>query len=199
MADIFGKELQSYGGGFRSDLGIIQEGGGLSGVMMQSLQITYQRPITKIYDLGTVGKAVSVYYVEGRPNGTMQVARIVGFGPSMALFYSTYGDACKAKANSLTIRLGSSTCGAGGSSGGLVGAVTDLAGTIGGAVGGAVGAIGTFFGFPPPATAAAPLAGTKSVTMSMCVLTSVGISVQAQQLIVNENSAMEFANMSITE
>lgn len=199
MADIFGKELQSYGGGFRSDLGIIQEGGGLSGVMMQSLQITYQRPITKIYDLGTVGKAVSVYYVEGRPNGTMQVARIVGFGPSMALFYSTYGDACKAKANSLTIRLGSATCGAGGSSGGLAGAVTDLAGAVGGAVTGAVGAIGTFFGFAPPATAAAPLAGTKSVTMSMCVLTSVGISVQAQQLIVNENSAMEFANMSITE
>ncbi len=188
MADIFGKELQSYGGGFRSDLGIIQEAGGLSGVMMQSLQITYQRPITKIYDLGTVGKAVSVYYVEGRPNGTMQVARIVGFGPSMATFYATYGDACNAKKNSLIIRLGSSTCGAGGSSGGLVGALTDLASTVAGA-----------FGFGAPPAAAAPLAGIKSVELSMCVLTSVGLSVQAQQLIVNENSAMEFANMSITE
>jgi hypothetical protein len=192
MADIFGKELQSYGGGFRSDLGIIQEAGGLSGVMMQSLQITYQRPITKIYDLGTVGKAVSVYYVEGRPNGTMQVARIVGFGPSMATFYATYGDACNAKKNSLIIRLGSSTCGTGGSSGGVVGALTDLASTI-------AGTIGTAFGFGAPAAAAAPLTGIKSVELSMCVLTSVGLSVQAQQLIVNENSAMEFANMSITE
>ena len=188
MADIFGKELQSYGGGFRSDLGIIEESSGISGVMMQSLQITYQRPITKIYDLGKAGIAVNVYYVEGRPNGTMQIARIVGFGPSMATFYTKYGDACKAKGNSLIVRLGSSTCSAGGSSGGLIGAVTDLASTI-----------GSFF-FPPPAgAAAAPLKGIKSVEMSMCVLTSVGLSVQAQQLIVNENSAMEFANMSITE
>lgn len=192
MADIFGKELQSYGGGFRSDLGIIQDSSGISGVMMQSLQITYQRPITKIYDLGTVGSAVSVYYVEGRPNGTMQVARIVGFGPSMATFYTTYGDACNAKKNSLIIRLGSSTCGTSGSSGGVVGAIAGFAAAAGNLINDA-------FGIARPAAAAAPLTGIKSVELSMCVLTSVGISVQAQQLIVNENSAMEFANMSITE
>lgn len=198
MPDIFGKQLQAYGGGFRSDLGIIEDAGGLSGLMMQSLQITYQRPITKIYDLGVVGKLVNVYYVEGRPNGTMQVARIVGFGPSMATFYAKYGDACKAGANSLTIRLGSSTCTSGSSSGGVVGAVAGFASTIGDAISDGIGAI---FGGPPrvPPPAPAPLTGLKSVTMSMCVLTSVGLSVQAQQLVVNENSAMEFANMSITE
>ncbi len=197
MPDIFGKQLQAYGGGFRSDLGIIEDASGLSGLMMQSLQITYQRPITKIYDLGVVGKLVNVYYVEGRPNGTMQVARIVGFGPSMATFYAKYGDACNAGANSLTIRLGSSTCTAGSSSGGVVGAVAGFATAIGGAITDGIGAI--FGGGAPRPPAAAPLTGLKSITMSMCVLTSVGLSVQAQQLVVNENSAMEFANMSITE
>jgi len=164
MADIFGKTEQQYGGGFTSDLGIIQDGTTLSGLMMQSLQITYQRPITKIYDLGVQGKASFVYYVEGRPNGTMQIGRIVGFGFSMSAFYGKYGNACDAKKNTLSIALGSSVCATSG----------DPA---------AIGAI----------------AGNKTVTMSACVLSSVGMSVQAQQLIVNENSAMEFANMTIVE
>lgn len=164
MADIFGKMEQQYGGGFTSDLGIIQDGTTLSGLMMQSLQITYQRPITKIYDLGVQGEAARVYYVEGRPNGSMQIARIVGFGFSMSAFYGKYGSACDAKKNTLSIALGSSICSISGS----------------------------------PAAAGA-IAGNRTVTMSACVLTSVGMSVQAQQLIVNENSAMEFANMTIVE
>lgn len=163
MADIFGKKEQVYGGGFSSDLGIIEGGTTLSGLMMQSLQITYQRPITKIYDLGVFLEAARVYYVEGRPNGTMQIGRIVGFGYSMGAFYTTYGNACQAKDKTLTIKLGSSIC-----------------------------------GFSGDRTSGA-VSGIKSVAMSACVLTSVGMSVQAQQLIVNENSAMEFANMSITE
>lgn len=163
MADIFGKNEQVYGGGFSSDLGIIEAGATLSGLMMQSLQITYQRPITKIYDLGVFLEATRVYYVEGRPNGSIQIGRIVGFGYSMGAFYTTYGNACKAKENTLTIKLGSSIC-----------------------------------GFSGDKTSGA-VSGIKSVAMSACVLTSVGMSVQAQQLIVNENSAMEFANMTIVE
>lgn len=163
MADIFGKKQQVYGGGFTSDLGIIQGGKTLSGLMMQSLQITYQRPITKIYDLGVFLEASRVYYVEGRPNGNMQIGRIVGFAYTMSAFYKEYGNACLANEKKLTLKLGSSICGISGDK-----------------TSGAVG-------------------GVKSIEMTACVLSSVGISVQAQQLIVNENSAMEFANMSIDE
>ena len=161
MADIFGKKEQVYGGGFTSDTGIIEAGTLLSGLMMQSLQVTYQRPITKIYDLGVFTKESRVYYVEGRPNGSMQIGRIVGFGYTMGKFYKEYGDACQAKDKTLRLKLGSSVCAAASSGTGIL--------------------------------------GVKTISMSACVLTSVGFSVQAQQLIVNENSAMEFANMSLEE
>jgi hypothetical protein len=36
------------------------------------------------------------------------------------------------------------------------------------------------------------------LAMSFCVLTSVGVSVNAQQLVINENCGMEFANMVYT-
>jgi hypothetical protein len=161
MADIFGKREQVYGGGFTSDTGIIEAGTKLSGLMMQSLQITYQRPVTKVYDLGVYLTDSRVYYVEGRPSGSMQIGRIVGFGYQMGEFYREYGNACLASDKTLRIKLGSSVC--------------------------------------PPAGFDFALKGVKTVSMSACVLTSVGLSVQAQQLIVNENSAMEFANMSIEE
>jgi len=161
MADIFGKREQVYGGGFTSDTGIIEAGTKLSGLMMQSLQITYQRPITKVYDLGVYLKESRVYYVEGRPNGTMQIGRIVGFGYAMGAFYTEYGNACLAGEKTLRLKLGSSVC--------------------------------------PPSGFDLAIKGVKTVSMSACVLTSVGLSVQAQQLIVNENSAMEFANMTIEE
>ena len=57
MADVFQSAPMSYGGGFRSDLGMLETTDGISGILMQNIQVTYQRPITKIYELGNKNTA----------------------------------------------------------------------------------------------------------------------------------------------
>lgn len=151
MADLFGRKDMVYGGGFVSDTGIIQAGDGITGILMQNIQVQYQRPITKIFELGKAGLNSNVYYVEGRPQGSMTIARVIGFAASIGAFYRKYGSACNAANNNMSLALASAQC-----------------------------------------VGAAPIA----LTMRYCVLTSVGFSVQAQQLVINENSSMEFANMS---
>jgi hypothetical protein len=161
MADVFQSAPMSYGGGFRSDLGMLETTDGISGVLMQNIQVTYQRPITKIYELGNknrarppllaaAGTGTNVYYVEGRPQGSLTLARILGFAASINAFYVKYGSACKAGENTMTLALNSSQCTGG---------------------------------------------DQIKLKMSYCVLTSVGVSVNAQQLVINENCGMEFANM----
>ena len=154
MADIFGRADMAYGGGFVSDTGVIQDGGPISGLLMQNIQVQYQRPITKIYELGSAGKNTNVYYVEGRPQGTMTIARIVGFSAVIGTFYTKYGNACNAASNNMSLNMTTAQCGNTGKPIGL--------------------------------------------TMHACVLTGIGFNIQAQQLVINENSSMEFANMSYT-
>ena len=159
MADVFQSAPMSYGGGFKSDRGMLETADGISGILMQNIQVTYQRPITKIYELGNAagrppllaaGTGINVYYVEGRPQGSLTLARILGFAASINAFYVKYGSACKAGANIMTLALNSVECAGG---------------------------------------------DQIRLKMSYCVLTSVGISVNAQQLVINENCGMEFANM----
>lgn len=154
MADIFGRKDMVYGGGFVSDTGVIQDGGGITGILMQNLQVQYQRPITKIFELGKAGANSNVYYVEGRPQGTLTIARVIGFSATIGAFYTKYGNACNAAQNNMSLNMTSAQCGGTGKQIGL--------------------------------------------TMHACVLTGVGFSIQAQQLVINENSSMEFANMSYT-
>ena len=163
MADVFQAAPMNFGGGFKSDTGMLTTASGLSGVLMQNINITYQRPVTKIFELGNysapvgtppVGKGTNVYYVEGRPQGSLTLARILGFAASINAFYVKYGSACRAGGNTMTLALNSSEC---------VGPGVQV-----------------------------------KLAMSFCVLTSVGVSVNAQQLVINENCGMEFANMVYT-
>jgi hypothetical protein len=153
MADVFQGTPMRYGGGFKSDKGMLETLDGISGILMQNIQVTYQRPITKIYELGNSGGPVgtNVYYVEGRPQGSLTLARILGFAAAINAFYVQYGSACKAGANTMRLNLNSAEC---------VGPGNPI-----------------------------------KLIMSYCVLTSVGVSVNAQQLVINENCGMEFANM----
>lgn len=153
MADIFGRENMVRGGGFVADTGVINDANGISGLLMQSIQVQYQRPITKLFELGVAGSPSKVYYVEGRPQGNMSIARIIGFAVTVKTFYETYGSSCRE--NKLRLDLTSAQC------------------------------------FQPPLAAPTPV----GLELNGCVLTSVGFNIQAQQLVVNENSTMEFANM----
>lgn len=165
MADVFRGEMMKYGGGFRSDMGMLVDTAGVSGKLMQNIQITYQRPITKIFELGKSGDPVSVYYIEGRPNGNLTLGRIIGFGREMMAFYEKFGAACNAGDSTMTLDLNNTPCP-----------------PVPGAP-------------PPPPGTPPPLPARIQVKLTYCVLTSVGLSVNAQQLVINENCSMEFANM----
>jgi hypothetical protein len=158
MADVFQGEMMKYGGGFRSDMGMFVDTAGVSGKLMQNIQITYQRPITKIFELGKSGDPVGVYYVEGRPNGNLTLGRIIGFGREMMTFYTKFGAACNAGDNTMSLDLNNTPC--------------------------------------PPVPGAPPVVPARiQIKLTYCVLTSVGLSVNAQQLVINENCSMEFTNM----
>jgi hypothetical protein len=172
MADVFQAAPMKFGGGFKSDTGMLTSTGGISGILMQSINITYQRPVTKIFELGNysapvagaVGKGTNVYYVEGRPQGSLTLARILGFAASINAFYVKFGSVCRAGQNNMTLTLSNVEC---------------------------AKAPGD-----PPSVIASLIPVT--LDLSFCVLTSVGISVTVQNFVVNENCSMEFANMVYT-
>jgi hypothetical protein len=173
MADVFQAAPMSFGGGFKSDTGMLTTASGLSGVLMQNINITYQRPVTKIFELGNysapvgtppVGKGTNVYYVEGRPQGSLTLGRILGFGASINAFYVQYGSVCRAGQNNMTLTLSNVEC-------------------------------AKAPGDPPSVI---PSKIPVTLDLSFCVLTSVGISVTVQNFVVNENCSMEFANMVYT-
>lgn len=177
MADVFQTTPMEFGGGFKSDKGMLESSDGLSGVLMQNINITYTRPVTKIFELGnysapvvgaggvtTPGKGTNVYYVEGRPQGSLTLARVLGFAASINAFYVKFGSVCRAGQNNMTLTLSNVECAK------------------------APGDPDTVLPSKTPVT----------LDLSFCVLTSVGISVTVQNFVVNENCSMEFANMVYT-
>lgn len=112
MADVFQTTPMEFGGGFKSDKGMLESSDGLSGVLMQNINITYTRPVTKIFELGNVSATTGtkVYYVEGRPQGSLTLGRILGFGATIAAFYKKYGSVCRARTNTLRLSLNSIEC-----------------------------------------------------------------------------------------
>jgi len=108
MPDIFGRRPLAFGGAFAADAAAInfatndprfQSGVGL---VTQNIQISYQQPITRIYEVGTV----LTYYIAGRPQGQMGVNRILGPGRVTAAFYAVFGNVCNAAGNYLVFDVG---------------------------------------------------------------------------------------------
>jgi hypothetical protein len=105
--DIFGRRALEFGGAFAADSAHInldlncQDGNGQSvasaGLLTQQLSVSYQQPITRLYEVGTQ----KTYYVAGRPQGNAAIARILGPGTVMAALYECLGDVCKADKNDL--------------------------------------------------------------------------------------------------
>lgn len=77
MADIFGTDA-SVGGTFRGNKFsmTVANAGDLAfeGALVQQLQLSYQRQVTRFWALGTRAQ----YYIEGRTEGQGQMSRIVG-------------------------------------------------------------------------------------------------------------------------
>jgi hypothetical protein len=110
MPDIYNRVSDAYGGSFASDQSrvtfpALTDGntnvGADVGLLMQSLQTTYSQQITRLFELGSP----NVYYVGGRTSGTASVQRVMGPKKLSASFYSTYGDVCRARQNTLHFSL----------------------------------------------------------------------------------------------
>jgi len=109
-ADIFGTTI-NFGGAFRAQKGIIlTDVPGLDGILMQNINVTYNRPVQRIYELGIAGEAVNFYYIEGRPQGTMTAAHVIGPGKDMAKYYEQFGNVCKAGENTIALSLTPNMC-----------------------------------------------------------------------------------------
>ena len=97
MADLFSRKLKNNRGGFKIDSAkltfsdLAKVGETTIGLLIQNVQIQYQQAVTFIYDLAD---PEGVYYVAGKAQGTLAMAKIVGSNTAAKAFYEKYGDAC---------------------------------------------------------------------------------------------------------
>lgn len=133
MPEIFGRTPLSFGGGFAADAANIYFGyvcppnlgpvlnpnlpgcdvgaGGNAvpfagvGLLTQNINISYQQPVTRIYEIGGSYQ----YYIAGRPQGNANLGRIVGPRPVSVAFYTTFGNVC-AGPNTTLIFAGAAGC-----------------------------------------------------------------------------------------
>jgi hypothetical protein len=141
MADVFGRNDGGTAGVFLSEGGSTSVNGEGANLLLQNVQVTYQRPINFIFGLGDTKR----YMVVGRAQGSFSIGRIVGPAPANANFLKGMADPCaNPRGASVTLKLG----------GGCP--------------------IGQ---------------GANNVTLSLggAFLTSVGYSIQAQDVMINEN------------
>ena len=170
MAEVFTRTEVDFGGAMHAQNGIIVPNAGLTGVLLQNVQLGYQQAVTRMYELGDRGQKTRVYYIGGRSQGTMGAAHVVGPGVSMLLFYDTFGDVCKARDNTCVLDLSPNVC------------ATPAGAAAAAAAGGA-------------AVAAAARAPRAKYTVKYCVLVSIGVSVSTQDFVVNENSQLMFSGL----
>jgi len=111
MPEIFGRIPLTFGGGFAADAANIFFGntsaipatGGVSidaandvdqltgvGLLSQNINIQYSQPITRIFEIG--GRFE--YFIAGRPQGNMNLGRIIGPRAVSVAFYTTFGNVC---------------------------------------------------------------------------------------------------------
>lgn len=155
MADIFARQETSFEGAFTSDATTLTLGKHALGIV-QNAQFQYGQSVNRIYSLSKSGNSVPVYYVGGRAQGTLSIARVIGpKSEVLSQLYKDIGNVCNAGANELVVTF------------------TDGSSCLAGSTTGP--------GLPI------------RYTLKGCVLTNVGVSVGAQDMIINENMQIMFA------
>lgn len=114
-AEVFTRTEVGYGGSMTSQYGLLTPNGGLTGVLMQNLNLSYAQQVTRIYEIGKAGAGgagamTNMYYISGRAAGQINVAHIIGPAGAMTTFYNNFSDVCKAVSNSVQLKLASNFC-----------------------------------------------------------------------------------------
>ena len=112
MSDIFGTDA-SLGGTFRGNKFslVVTQGSGsqtlpFEGALVQQLQLSYQRQVTRFWALGTRAQ----YYIEGRTEGQGQMARIVGPQGLVDDLVTVLGDFCSVATRSALLTSTNDPC-----------------------------------------------------------------------------------------
>jgi hypothetical protein len=170
-ADIFGRNTSNLAGVFVSDSAKLTLVNNL-GVLVQRLQFTYSQTVTRLYEVGANGPngSSNIYYVGGRTQGNLSIDRVIGPSATVATLYTQYGNVCCAKNNPLSLDLSQSDCSSTCSNNNPNGGGSS-SGTAGNGI---------------------------HYTMNSCVITQVSVGVQAQDMIISENTTMMFSSLSAT-
>lgn len=103
MPDIFNRNTDTYGGSFAADQArvtfpaLANGAGADAGLLVQNMGANYSQQVTRLFEVGSP----AVYYVGGRTSGQASIQRIIGPKKIAKEFYSTYGDVCRARTNTL--------------------------------------------------------------------------------------------------
>ena len=183
MSSVYSRQQTVYSGSFASDLAALTIAGRIDlplGIV-QNVQLSYAQSVARIYDVsngggaipgGAGGNGVPVFYVGGRTNGQGTIARVLGpQSGALCDFYKSMGNVCSPQDLSFTFRGG---CSPQVSSDNYTKATATVAINNG---------TGT----------------TKSQAVKYSIqgalMTNLGITVGAQDMIVNENITLMFANL----
>lgn len=165
MASIF-SQPQNIQGGFRADQVSISIGGLTTGMLITSVGINFEQPLTMIYALenqGTpTGQAAgvnntggnNVYMVAGRPSGSAQIERVIGPSAINTIWLTQFGNACNVVTNTMSFAAAAGNC--------SIGAVTS---------------------------------STGNYTLAGCVITSFGMNVESEQAIIRNSLQIRFADL----
>lgn len=175
MADIFGRRSMEFGGAFSADaaqiafsfsnpnVGTVERGG--VGLLTQQLNFTYQQQITRLYEIGSQ----RTFYIAGRPQGQAQLSRVAGPREITMAFYYKFGNVCCAKDNILQFRA-AAMCFPAGQGTTTESDVAHIAAALRNSQAPNLGSSGTAL----------------NLKMTGVVITSIGFTVQAENMVINE-------------
>ena len=167
MAAVYVRQNTAHLGSFATDTAVMSALAGGVAVplgIVQNLQIQFGQQVARIYDLtnggaAAVDKIAAVYYVGGRTNGQLTLARVVGpAAGNVGDFYTKTSDICAPV--TLSFGFDSTLC--------------------------------------VPAGGKQVKAPKTEYVVTGALLTNVGITVAAQDMIINESCTLMFANLTVT-
>lgn len=157
MAGVFTRNQYQLEDSFSADSAVLTFTGGVDPALIQNINFSYSQNVTRLYEIGGRGSGQKqrTYYVGGRTQGQAGVARVIGPKTSLSKFYTTYGNVCLARSNSIQLSF-------------LAGCGDD-------------GLVG-----PPQPS---------EYTLTGCIITNIGFSVQAMDMVFNENTALQYVDL----
>lgn len=147
---VFGGDPQAVKGAIKAEH-VKLTGFGSRGAVVQQMQISFERSMNMIYEIGSN----DVYFVGDRRRGTIQGSRVVAGSGDFKKMIEKYGDMCKANSNNLSLEAQSGSCAGGGG-------------------------------------------GTLTYNCKGVVLTTIGASVTAQDIVITENVGFQFVELNYT-